>query len=174
MTVSPSLKQICASIAIVTAIVCATQLSSASAADVRWQQDVSKAVQASASSNRPMLLMFEGRNCGPCRKMLRETFGNRNVANRVNARFIPLLIDAQQKPALAQQLQIESVPTVVVINPDQQVVARFTGFQTAKELDSALASYGGSVQPAASQAALLGTRRPVRSGGDVKNPFVDK
>jgi Thioredoxin-like domain len=79
--------------------------------------------------------------------MLQQTFPDPAVAARVNQQFVPVLIDADEQAALVQTLNVDSTPTVMVISPDQKVVGRIVGFQSAAQLDARLAA----IQPVATR-----------------------
>ena len=59
----------------------------------------------------------------------------------MNSQFIPVLLDADEQAAVVQKLGVDSFPTVLVISPENKIVGRFTGFQTAPQLQSRLAAF---------------------------------
>jgi hypothetical protein len=73
--------------------------------------------------------------------MLKQTFPDAGLASRVAGHFVPVLIDADEHAALVKSLGIEAMPTVLVVSPDRKIAGRFTGFQTAAQLDARLAAY---------------------------------
>ncbi len=107
--------------------------------EVAWRRDVAAAARESAGGGKPLLVMVEASWCGPCQRMLRQTFPDPVLAARINAGFIPLLIDADQQAALIQRLNINAFPTMLILDPSQRIVERVTGFQTAAQLNSRLA-----------------------------------
>jgi thiol-disulfide isomerase/thioredoxin len=107
--------------------------------EIAWRRDVAAAARESAAGGKPLLVMVEASWCGPCQRMLRQTFPDPVLAARINAGFIPLLIDVDQQAALVQKLNINAFPTMLVLDPSQRVVERVTGFQTAAQLNSRLA-----------------------------------
>ena len=66
--------------------------------------------------------------------MNRETMVDRDVVDAINGNFVAVSVDVDQNEQLAGQLQIQSVPTVLVISPTGQVLERLTGFQTSDQL----------------------------------------
>lgn len=142
------------------------------AADVAWQKDVGNAAQVAVRQNKAMLIMVGAEWCGPCHRMLRETFTNATIAARLNEQFVPVLVDADAQALLVEKLKIDAMPTLLVVNPDRKIVGRFTGFQTAGELDARLASFARPVTTAKTPSDLLG-RRPtvVPPERQMQNPF---
>jgi thiol-disulfide isomerase/thioredoxin len=113
----------------------------ADAAGIVWRTRFDEAAQEAAAQHKPMLVMVKARWCGPCHKMLKQTFPDAGLASRVAGHFVPVLIDADENPALVKSLGIEAMPTVLVVSPERKIAGRFTGFQTAAQLHARLAAY---------------------------------
>jgi thiol-disulfide isomerase/thioredoxin len=142
------------------------------AAEVAWQKDVGGAARIAARQNKAMLIMVGAEWCGPCHRMLRETFSDSTIAARLNDQFVPVLVDADAQALLVEKLKIDAMPTLLVVNPDRTIVARFTGFQTAGELDARLASCARTGTNAKTPSDLLGRRSlVVPSDRQIQNPF---
>jgi thiol-disulfide isomerase/thioredoxin len=118
----------------------AVSTSAAQAAGVAWHGNLQEAAQQAAAQHKPLLVMVKARWCGPCHKMLEQTFPNPAVAARINSQFVPVLLDADEHAAVVQSLGVEAMPTVLVIAPDRKVTGRLTGFQSAAQLDAQLAA----------------------------------
>ncbi|MBI3864755.1 MAG: thioredoxin fold domain-containing protein [Planctomycetia bacterium] len=114
---------------------------SAWSSEISWRKDLVAASRESAANSKPLLLMVKARWCGPCHKMLQQSFPDPAVTARVNAGFIPLLVDADEQSSLIQKLNINAFPTMLVLDSNQRVVERVTGFQTAAQLKARLAAY---------------------------------
>jgi hypothetical protein len=122
-------------------LVAAVAASQAHASGILWRSRFDEAAQESAAQHKPMLVMVKGRWCGPCHKMLNQTFPDGGLASRISQHFVPVLIDADEQAALVKSLGIDALPTVVVISPERRVVGRMTGFQSAAQLNAHLAAY---------------------------------
>jgi thiol-disulfide isomerase/thioredoxin len=116
-------------------------ISPADAGPIAWHKDLQAAMRESARQQKPVLVSVGARWCGPCRRMHSETFPNAAFAAQVNSQFIPVLLDADEQAAVVQKLGVDSFPTVLVISPENKIVGRFTGFQTAPQLQSRLAAF---------------------------------
>lgn len=110
-------------------------------AEIAWHKKMPDAIRESAKQQKPMLVMIGAQWCGFCHRMQTETFRNSAVATRVTAQFIPVWLDADEQAAFVEAQKIESLPTVLIIAPDRHVLGRFTGFQSATQLDTRLASF---------------------------------
>lgn len=121
-------------------LVAATSASAAPGSGIAWHGNLQEAAQQAAAQHKSLLVMVKARWCGPCHKMLAQTFSNPAVAVRINRSFIPVLIDADEQAATVRALKVEAMPTVLVISPERKVTARLTGFQSAAQLDAQLAA----------------------------------
>jgi thioredoxin-related protein len=150
---------------------------SAAPAGVAWRQDLRQATSDVGRSGRPLLLFFGSPSCGPCHRMLRETFANAEVAGAVNQRFVPVLINADADPALTSQLGVDAYPTIVIADKSK-IVGRVTGFQTSAELTRALAAWGpppavrAVVRERTGEQPFLRSRPPISAAPVFHNPFV--
>ena len=123
-------------------------------AEIAWHKTMPEAIRESAKQHKPMLIMVGAEWCGPCHKMQAETFRNPAIATRIKAQFIPVLIDADQQPAFVEKLYVESMPTVLIVSSDQQVISRIIGFQSAAQLDARLASFQTTIPKSSPERSL--------------------
>jgi thiol-disulfide isomerase/thioredoxin len=114
--------------------------SAAQAAGIAWHGNLQAAAQQAATQRKPLLVMVKASWCGPCHKMLKQTFPDPALAARINSHFIPVLLDADQQAATVQALGVSAMPTVIIMTPERKVAGRFTGFQSAAQLDARLAA----------------------------------
>ena len=91
---------------------------------------------------KPIVLDFTASWCGPCQRMLGETFPDPRVA-RLLEQFIFVKVDTDQHPALANKFGAVGLPDVRLLSPDGEELRRFRDFQGpdafAAALDSVLA-----------------------------------
>jgi len=130
----------------------------AHAAPIAWHKDLSGASRESKERQKPLLVVVGARWCGYCRKMQTETFPDSSVTARVNQQFVPVLIDADQQAALVRKLKVDAFPTILVISPEQRIIGRFAGFQSASQLDTRLASFTTGRGQAVPRPAVMGCR----------------
>lgn len=114
---------------------------SAQAGPIAWRRDLRRACREAAQCQRPLLVVVGARWCGPCRKMHAETFPNPAIVARVNSQFVPVLLDAEAQAADVKRLGVDAFPTVLVVSPEEKVVGRLTGFQSASQLNARLATW---------------------------------
>lgn len=107
---------------------------------IHWQSDLKQAHQISANTGKPVLLVLGATWCKPCLKMEREVFTRPEIVSKVMAGFIPVHLDADQNPDLIERLDLDSIPAILVIDRDLQIVRRWDGFQPAAKLGAMLSS----------------------------------
>jgi thioredoxin-related protein len=117
---------------------------SAFAQEVQWRYDYNAARREAEAMHRPLMIDFGTENCFWCKRLDASTFHEATVAGVLNERFIPLKIDADRDAQLAQSLNIQSYPTIVLATPDGKILGTVVGFKEAGEfhgiLQRALAS----------------------------------
>lgn len=67
--------------------------------------------------------------CGPCKMMSSKTFPQKEVGDFMNAKFIPMKMDAEKEGLeLANKYGVNAYPTYVVVDADGKEVAKFSGY----------------------------------------------
>lgn len=102
--------------------------------EIQWSTDLDRALQTSQASGRPILLEFTAAWCVYCKRMEQQTFVDPEVAACINAQFIPVRIDADRHKSLVKKYEVRGLPAMLIVAPDQSVVDRISGFQTAAAL----------------------------------------
>lgn len=107
---------------------------------IPWRTDFASASAESKRTGKPMLLDFSATWCDPCQEMRRTTWSDPQVAHDL-AGCVPVHLDLDHNPALAQQFAVRAVPHLDLVAPDGQVIASTEGEMNPNEfrgwLDSA-------------------------------------
>ena len=85
---------------------------------IPWQADLAAARERSAKENKPVLAYFTASWCGPCQRMKQGTWNDSGVADAVNGRYLPVMIDIDQQSAVAREFGVQAIPRVEVIQPN--------------------------------------------------------
>ncbi len=93
-------------------------------AAIPWVGSIDEAKQVAATTNRLVLVHFWSTTCQPCLKLEQTVYNQPGVDQQIASGYVPVKVDANQFPALAQQFDVKSIPTDVVLSPDGQVVAQ--------------------------------------------------
>lgn len=98
--------------------------------------DFQTAIDKAARLNKPVMLHFYANWCPPCKKMRKETFGNKELAELLNKHFvnIKLNVDTQEGRIQSAKYNIEGFPVVMLFNLNGEMVYRHTGFQEASAI----------------------------------------
>ena len=102
---------------------------------VQWRSDYNTARKEAADRGLPLLLSIGSDDCMYCQKMEATTFQDAGVTAMLNARFVPLRVDANREPALAQALKVQVYPTTVLASPDGKIHSFLQGYVTADQLN---------------------------------------
>lgn len=103
------------------------------AGQLNWQPNYNAAVSSARSSAKPILILFTGTNwCPACIKLERDVLTKPEFAQIVGDKFIFLkaefpsnsadAIQASPFKFLLDRYRVEGFPTMIVINPDGQVL----------------------------------------------------
>ena len=88
-----------------------------------------EALAAAKKENKLVFVDFFTTWCGPCKMMSNKVFPQKEVGDFMNAKFIPLKLDAEKEgAALAKQYGVKAYPTYVVMDGDGKEVAKFSGY----------------------------------------------
>jgi tetratricopeptide (TPR) repeat protein len=99
--------------------------------EVQWRTDYNAARREAQDKNRPLVVDFGTVDCFWCKRLDATTFRDPAIIRVMNERFIPLRIDADREPTLAQVLRIQSYPTVVIAGPDGKILITQEGYLEA-------------------------------------------
>ena len=90
---------------------------------VKWRNSIDTAKVEAAQSGRLVLVHFWTPSCGPCRKLDKDVFSQPQIAEMLEANFVPVKINADLSPALASYFNITRVPTDIVLTSQGNVLA---------------------------------------------------
>jgi hypothetical protein len=117
-------------------------------AAVEWLHDPQEAFDQAEESGRPVLLVLGGKRCSWCRKLEKDTLADAKVSALISESFVPLHVNAEDQPELAEVLAVESYPTTIVLTPEGDVVSSTPGYLPAikyrKALQQSLAKHAKS------------------------------
>jgi thioredoxin-like negative regulator of GroEL len=122
-------------------------LPSVLAEEVQWRTEYVKARQEALEKGRPLVIDLGTENCFWCKQLDQRTFKDPGIAALLNEQCVPLRIDAERSPGLAQALQIQTFPTLVFAAPDGRILGYQEGFLEAPRLKEHLQRTLAAVTP---------------------------
>ena len=112
-------------------------------AKVHWQSDLRVAHRLATADDRPMLIVFGADWCGYCKKLEQKTLGRKELAEYVNTKFVPVHVDFDKEPRIAEILEVRTLPCTIVLSPKADLIGRLDGYveheQYTELLEGALA-----------------------------------
>jgi thiol-disulfide isomerase/thioredoxin len=124
---------------------------------IQWQTDLHAAHRLSRQTNRPMLFVFGADWCTWCKKLEKTTLTDRELVTYINANFVPIHIDADRDPRVAEILEAEAFPCAVVLSPNADLLGRINGFKDPAGYRSALSA---ATQPRSGVLPVAGRKTP--------------
>ena len=101
----------------------------ASGADpITWRTDYASARKEAEAKKLPLLVVIGSQDCVYCRKLESHTFADPAVAAIINAKMIPLKIDATKDPEFARAMKVTVYPTSAIAGPDGKIYGFLAGY----------------------------------------------
>lgn len=101
---------------------------------ISWMSDIQRAAELAGQESRPILLQVSASWCPHCQRMQRETYTDPDLMNLISEQFVAIAVDADQQRDFVEQMNIQSLPTTLIVAPDLRVLNRLQGFQSADQL----------------------------------------
>ena len=96
---------------------------------IRWAPNLPVAQQMAAQQGRLVLIHFNGPNCPACNKVEQNVLSRPDVAQAIEAEFVPVKVNVAEFPAIRQQYGVTSWPSDVVIKPSGEMQYRTISVQ---------------------------------------------
>lgn len=99
---------------------------------IPWRSSLLAAQQESKRSGKPILVYFHATWCGPCHALERTTWRKARVV-RAARLFVPVKVDADRNPVLAQRYNAQFFPTMLFIAPSGRVAHTHIGYLNTRQ-----------------------------------------
>ncbi|WP_396626138.1 thioredoxin family protein [Luteitalea sp.] len=96
----------------------------APASAIAWRTDHAAALAESARTGKPVLVDFAAGWCPPCVTMNHEVWPDPEVAALVARDYVPLKVDIDAHPDLADRYEVAGIPSVIVVNASGRVLRK--------------------------------------------------
>ncbi|MBD14427.1 MAG: hypothetical protein CMJ72_04575 [Planctomycetaceae bacterium] len=91
---------------------------------INWRNNVDAAKVEAGQTGRFVLLHFWTPSCGPCKVLERDVFSQPQLGAFLEKDFVPVKVNADLSPALANAYRIDQVPTDILLSPQGTPIAR--------------------------------------------------
>jgi thiol:disulfide interchange protein DsbD len=99
-----------------------------------------EALARAKREHRPVVLDFYAEWCVPCKRMLKETFGDSKVAQLLKE-CVVVKIDTDRYPELAHKFGVEGIPDIRFLADDGSERKKLLDYQDAASFATALAEF---------------------------------
>jgi uncharacterized protein len=90
---------------------------------VAWQPWSSAAFARARSERKPVLLAISATWCHWCHEMDRTSYSDPSIATFINERFVPIRVDADERPDISERYNLGGWPTTAFLTPDGDILA---------------------------------------------------
>ena len=98
-----------------------------------WRHSLAEAKQEAATKHKPVLAYFTATWCPPCQQLKRDTWPDPGVQAALD-HVVPVKIDVDEHPDLAQEFGVTGIPRLQLIAPDGTLGGSRVGFMPPDEL----------------------------------------
>lgn len=94
---------------------------------IPWRSDYAAAVAEARAGGKLAVLYFTADWCEPCRRMKRTTWADPAVRDAL-AGFVPIRIDIDAMPAVAEEFGVKSVPRLIILDDAGEPLSIRSGY----------------------------------------------
>ncbi|MDR2905658.1 MAG: DUF255 domain-containing protein [Helicobacteraceae bacterium] len=105
-------------------------VSAANLSAVDWYDNYGAALEKAREENKKVLVVVMRQSCPWCRKLINETLPAEAIDAKIQAEFVPLMLDTENNPREVDRsrLRAESVPASYILNPSGEIVNAQMGY----------------------------------------------
>jgi thioredoxin-related protein len=97
-------------------------------ATIQWHTNLRAAHKVAVTRDQPILVVVGGPNCGYCTKLEKETLADAGVTESIRRKFVAVHLDFERDRDICDALAIDSLPTVLVLSHEADVLGEQVGF----------------------------------------------
>ncbi len=78
--------------------------------------------------NKSIVLIFNQKSCSWCEVFKRNTLENHDVIDRLNSKFITVVVDINKNPEVASKYSVYGTPTIIFLDSNTNEIKRNEGY----------------------------------------------
>ena len=98
---------------------------------INWREWSPQIFKEAQKQHKLVMVFGKAEWCPWCQRMKSNTYADPEVIALMNKSFIPVHVDVDQDSALAEELHIDNLPTILFMNANQKVLKETKGYTTA-------------------------------------------
>jgi thiol:disulfide interchange protein len=102
--------------------------------NIQWKSYSESVFQSSKSQTRLVFIFASADWCSWCQKMKETTFQNSQIIQAINANYIPIFLDFGKNKPQFDQYNVEELPSIIILNENQQILKVFSGYISSEKL----------------------------------------
>jgi thioredoxin-related protein len=110
-------------------------------AGIQWLS-YAEGMQRGKAENKKVFLVFDADWCRYCLKMEKETFAKPTVIAYVNRNFIPISVNSDKEPEIAEKYKVRGLPSTWFISEAGEPIANRPGYIAPDEMLKILKFFG--------------------------------
>jgi thioredoxin-related protein len=110
-------------------------------AGIQWFS-YAEGMQRGQAENKKVFLVFDADWCRYCLKMEKETFAKPTVIAYVNRNFIPISVNSDKQPDIAEKYKVRGLPSMWFISEAGEPIANRPGYIAPDEMLKILKFFG--------------------------------
>ncbi|HXY35623.1 MAG TPA: thioredoxin family protein [Planctomycetaceae bacterium] len=137
-----------------------------------WRHDFQAAEAEARRLNRPLLVHFHAKWCGPCQMMNREVLSDAAVLRQLDSAVVAVKVDSDEHPELVQRFGITSLPTDLFLDPSGFVLDRTSGMSDRDRYLSLVARVDARFSQSQKTQIALETKPALRQPASLTRPTL--
>jgi thiol:disulfide interchange protein DsbD len=105
---------------------------------IKWQTYSNEPFDNAKINNKLILLYSKSPSCHWCQQMDKTTWQDPKVIQLVKDNFIPVLIKVDTQPDLVMKYNINSLPTILILDAQNHILKIFSGYFSADYMEDGL------------------------------------
>lgn len=111
---------------------------SKSSSEIKWYTNLDSAIKEAQNTNKQIFVVFSASWCPACQQLESETLVDDNVKQKISQNYVAVKIDVDTNPELSSKYGIYSIPTIVFMNSNGEVIKKIEGYQSPDQLSGSL------------------------------------